>query len=55
VCRLASAEGFIAAEKLGADTAEASRKAAEEGMREMSRVYKAKGEKLYLPEEEAHE
>ncbi|RZV30627.1 MAG: phosphomethylpyrimidine synthase ThiC [Sphingomonadaceae bacterium] len=48
-----SAEGFIAAEKLGADTAEASRKAAEEGMREMSRVYKEKGDKLYLPEEEA--
>ncbi|MHA6332910.1 phosphomethylpyrimidine synthase ThiC [Qipengyuania sp. CAU 1752] len=50
-----SAEGFIAAEKLGADTAEASRKAAEEGMREMSRVYKEKGDKLYLPEEEAQE
>ncbi|WP_209348431.1 phosphomethylpyrimidine synthase ThiC [Pontixanthobacter sp. CEM42] len=50
-----SPEGFIASEKLGADTAEASRKAAEEGMREMSKVYKDKGQELYLPESEVAE
>ncbi|QZD87339.1 phosphomethylpyrimidine synthase ThiC [Qipengyuania psychrotolerans] len=47
-----SADGFLESEKWGADTAEASRKAAEQGMREMSELYKAKGDKLYLPEEE---
>ncbi|MGB3738272.1 MAG: phosphomethylpyrimidine synthase ThiC [Pontixanthobacter sp.] len=47
-----SAEGFLESEKWGADTAEASRKAAEEGMREMAEIYKEKGERLYLPEEE---
>ena len=48
-----SAEGFLESEKWGVDTAEASRKAAEKGMREMSRLYKEKGEKLYLTDEEA--
>ncbi|WP_339828008.1 phosphomethylpyrimidine synthase ThiC [uncultured Parasphingorhabdus sp.] len=47
-----SAEGFIASEKLGADTAAASKAAAEEGMREMAKVYKDKGDRLYLPEDE---
>ncbi len=47
-----TADGFLAAEKLGADTAEASRLAAVEGMKEMSKVYKAKGDNLYLPESE---
>ena len=46
-----SAEGFIASEKLGADTAAASKAAAEEGMREMSEKYKDMGERLYLPVE----
>jgi phosphomethylpyrimidine synthase len=50
-----SAEGFIASEKLGADTAAASKAAAEEGMREMAKVYKDKGERLYLPEDEVNE
>ena len=50
-----SAEGFIASEKLGADTAAASKAAAEEGMREMAKVYKDKGERLYLPEDEVGE
>ncbi len=45
-----SPEGFLASEKLGADTAEASTAAAIKGMEEMSRVYEAKGKKLYLPE-----
>ncbi len=45
-----SAEGFIAAEQLGADTAEASRKAAEEGMREMAEKYRDGGY-LYVPAE----
>ncbi|MDN3646362.1 phosphomethylpyrimidine synthase ThiC [Pontixanthobacter aestiaquae] len=44
-----TAEGFIASEKLGADTAEASRKAAEEGMREMSERFKEEGSEIYLP------
>ena len=48
-----SPEGFLASEKLGAETAEASRKAAEAGMKEMSQLYKEKGEKLYLAEEDA--
>jgi len=47
-----SAEGFLASEKLGADTAAASKAAAEEGMREMAKVYKDKGDRLYLPEDE---
>ncbi len=50
-----SAEGFIASEKLGADTAAASKAAAEEGMREMAKVYKDKGDRLYLPEDEVEE
>nr|WP_298930550.1 phosphomethylpyrimidine synthase ThiC [uncultured Erythrobacter sp.] len=45
-----SPETFLAAEKLGADTAEASRKAAIKGMEEMSEKYKDMGQKLYLPE-----
>ena len=47
-----SAEGFIASEKLGADTAAASKAAAEEGMREMSEKYKDMGDRLYLPADE---
>ncbi|GAA4043248.1 phosphomethylpyrimidine synthase ThiC [Parerythrobacter jejuensis] len=47
-----SPEGFIASEKLGADTAEASKQAALKGMEEMSKLYKEKGEQLYLPEDE---
>jgi len=50
-----SAEGFLASEKLGADTAAASKAAAEEGMREMAKVYKDKGDRLYLPEDEVSE
>jgi len=50
-----SAEGFLASEKLGADTAAASKAAAEEGMREMAKVYKDKGERLYLPKDEVNE
>ena len=46
-----SADGFPESEKWGADTAEASRKAAEQGIREMSKVYKDMGERLYLPED----
>lgn len=34
------------------ETAEASRKAAEQGMREMSAKYKDMGERLYLPADE---
>ena len=44
-----SPDTFLAAEKLGAQTAEASRQAALKGMEEMSRVYKDKGQELYLP------
>ena len=50
-----SAEGFIASEKLGADTAAASKAAAEEGMREMSEKYRDMGERLYLPADEVEE
>ena len=50
-----SAEGFIASEKLGADTAAASKAAAEEGMREMSEKYKDMGDRLYLPADEVSE
>ncbi len=50
-----SAEGFIPSEKLGADTAAASKAAAEEGMREMAEMYKEKGERLYLPADEVEE
>jgi phosphomethylpyrimidine synthase len=50
-----SAEGFLASEKLGAETAAASKAAAEEGMREMAKIYKDKGERLYLPEDEVNE
>ncbi|MGB3754531.1 MAG: phosphomethylpyrimidine synthase ThiC [Parerythrobacter sp.] len=47
-----SADGFLESEKWGADTAAASKAAAEEGMREMSALYKEKGERLYLDEDE---
>ena len=48
-----SAEGFRwKAEKLGSETAAASKAAAEEGMREMAEVYKEKGDRLYLPADE---
>ncbi len=47
-----SAEGFIASEKLGSETAAASKAAAEQGMREMSEKYKDMGERLYLPVDE---
>ena len=50
-----SAEGFIASEKLGAETAAASKAAAEAGMREMSEKYKDMGDRLYLPAEEVEE
>ena len=50
-----SAEGFIASEKLGADTAAASKAAAEAGMREMSEKYKDMGDRLYLPADEVEE
>ncbi|ATW04419.1 phosphomethylpyrimidine synthase ThiC [Sphingorhabdus sp. YGSMI21] len=43
-----SAEGFIASEKLGADTAAASKAAAEEGMREMSKKFKEEGGEVYV-------
>jgi phosphomethylpyrimidine synthase len=49
-----TADGFLAAEKWGAETAAASKAAAEEGMREMSKVYKDKGQELYLPEDEVN-
>ena len=48
-------EGFIAADTSGHDTAMASKAAAEEGMREMAKVYKDMGERLYLPESEVVE
>ncbi|RDC60701.1 Phosphomethylpyrimidine synthase [Alteripontixanthobacter maritimus] len=47
-----SAEGFLESEKWGAETAAASKAAAEEGMREMSEKYAEKGSELYLPEDE---
>jgi len=50
-----SAEGFIASEKLGAETAAASKASAEKGMREMAKIYKDKGDRLYLPEDEVTE
>ncbi|MEP3421555.1 MAG: phosphomethylpyrimidine synthase ThiC [Erythrobacter sp.] len=48
-----SPETFRAAEKLGVETAEASKQAALKGMEEMSDKYKDMGQKLYLPEGEA--
>jgi phosphomethylpyrimidine synthase len=50
-----SAEGFLASEKLGSDTAAASKAAAEAGMREMSEKYKDMGDRLYLPADEVEE
>ena len=46
-----SADSFLASAKAGTDAAAASREAALKGMEEMSKLYKEKGEKLYLPEE----
>jgi phosphomethylpyrimidine synthase len=43
-----SPESFLASEKLGADTAEASRQAALKGMEEMSRRYNEGGRELYV-------
>ncbi len=47
-----SAEGFLASEKLGSETAAASKAAAEAGMKEMSEKYKDMGDRLYLPADE---
>jgi len=46
-----SADGFIASEKWGAETAAASKAAAQEGMREMAERFKGEGGELYLPTE----
>ena len=46
-------DGFLESEKWGANTAEASKAAAMEGMNEMSKLYKARGEKLYVPEDDS--
>ncbi|MDZ4306468.1 phosphomethylpyrimidine synthase ThiC [Allopontixanthobacter sp.] len=43
-----TADGFLAAEKWGADTAAASKAAAEAGMREMSEKYREGGSELYI-------
>ncbi len=43
-----SPESFLASEKLGTDTAEASRQAALKGMEEMSRRYNEGGRELYV-------
>ena len=43
-----SPESFLASEKLGTDTAEASRQAAIKGMEEMSRRYNEGGRELYV-------
>ena len=43
-----SAEGFLASDKLGAETAAASRQAALKGMAEMSRRYNEGGRELYV-------
>ncbi len=46
------ADGFIASMQSGAEAAAASREAALKGMAEMAKVYKDRGNELYLPAEE---
>ncbi len=46
----ADPDSFLEATASGVDTAEASRQAALKGMEEISALYKAKGEQLYLSE-----
>ncbi|MEE4201859.1 phosphomethylpyrimidine synthase ThiC [Erythrobacter sp.] len=48
-----NADSYLASEDLKGENTEAEREANREGMEEMSRVYKEKGERLYLPEDAA--
>ena len=47
-----NSDSYLAAEDLKGENSPAERDANEEGMEEMSKLYKAKGEHLYLPEDE---
>ena len=47
-----NSDSYLAAEELKGEKSPAEREHAEEGMEVMSKLYKEKGEKLYLPENE---
>ncbi|MBU1606762.1 MAG: phosphomethylpyrimidine synthase ThiC, partial [Alphaproteobacteria bacterium] len=47
-----NSDSYLAAENIRSETPPEARENAEEGMEEMSRRYKEKGERLYLPEDE---
>ena len=47
-----NSDSYLANENLRAETPPQAKGNAEEGMEEMSRRYREKGERLYLPEEE---
>ena len=47
-----SSASYLASENIKRETPPEARENAEEGMEEMSRRFKEKGERLYLPEEE---
>ncbi|MDP4538699.1 phosphomethylpyrimidine synthase ThiC [Qipengyuania sp. DY56-A-20] len=47
-----NSDSYLAAENIRSETPPEARANAEEGMEEMSRRYKEKGERLYLPEDE---
>ncbi len=46
----AGAESFLASEQLNGENTPEERTENEAGMEEMSRIYEAKGKRLYLPE-----
>ncbi len=48
-----NSDSYLATENIKSETPDAAKANAEEGMEEMSRRYKEKGERLYLPEKEA--
>ena len=48
-----NSDSYLASENLRAETSPQEAKEAREGMSEMAELYKAKGERRYLPEGEA--
>lgn len=46
-----NSDSYLADENIKRETSDAQAEEAHEGMEEMSKVYREKGEKLYLPEE----
>ena len=48
-----NSDSYLASENIKRETSAAEAEEAREGMSDMAELYKAKGERLYLPESEA--